>query len=91
MRRPDLSQSEGFARVARPYFIGSSLSLLPAFTTGMIHIGVASSAELKNHIKGSSSEISLLTPRNASLAQFGKHDHDVWADFFDLAGIFWRI
>ena len=60
-----------FARVARPYSIGCSLSLLPAFATGMIHIGVATSAELRNVIKDSSSEISLLTPRNASLAESG--------------------
>jgi len=39
-----------FARVARPYFTGSSLILSPPFATGMTQMGVATSAELSSDI-----------------------------------------
>jgi hypothetical protein len=39
-----------FARVARPYFTGSSLILSPAFATGMTQMGVATSAEPSSDI-----------------------------------------
>ena len=39
-----------FARVARPYFTGSSLILSPPLATGMTQMGVATSAELSSDI-----------------------------------------
>jgi hypothetical protein len=54
MRNADLDHDHfsafHFARVARPYFTGSSLILSPGFAAGMTQMGVATSAALSSDL-----------------------------------------